>query len=121
MDVDVNLIETLRKFDGLHNNRTFSNLGEFLEARPARALPSLSIVAAARGLGRFVLDMSSEGVQQTAPCLHSVDLSPVTPWIFFANRPFLFLIMYGEQCLLIGQMLGPKLRQETNQRFTKHH
>ena len=89
--------------------------------RRARASPSLSIAAAARGPGRFVLDMSLESIEQRVPCLHSVDLSPVTPWIFFANRPFLFLVTYGEQCLLVGQMLGPKLRQETNQRFAQHH
>jgi hypothetical protein len=57
--------------------------------------------------------------QSSSKCLNTIDLSPVTPWIFFANRPFLFLITYGDYYILIGQMLGPKIRQETKQFFSK--
>jgi hypothetical protein len=64
--------------------------------------------------------MTSEKVEPSSvKCSHSIDLSPVTPWVFFANRPFLFLITYGEYYLLIGQMLGPKMRQETKNVFSK--
>jgi hypothetical protein len=60
------------------------------------------------------LDITPNKVEQsTSHCLHSIDLSPVTPWVFFANRPFLFLITYGDSYILIGHMLGPKIRQET--------
>lgn len=63
--------------------------------------------------------MTSNNVEQSSSsCLHSIDLSPVTPWIFFANRPFLFLITYGNIYILIGQMLGPKNRQETKKFFS---
>ena len=74
------------------------------------------ILASARSFGHFSLDLSTNKTKQsTTHCLHSIDLSPVTPWIFFANRPFLFLITYGNSYLLIGQMLGPKIRRSTKE------
>jgi hypothetical protein len=77
-------------------------------------------LAGAHSLGHFTLDMTKDKVEQSSSnCLHSIDLSPVTPWVFFANRPFLFLITYGDYYLLIGQMLGPKIRQETKKFFSK--
>lgn len=72
------------------------------------------ILAGARFIGHFSLDMTSNNTTKSfSSCSHSIDLSPVTPWVFFANRPFLFLITYGDIYILIGQMLGPKYRQET--------
>lgn len=60
--------------------------------------------------------------QSSLNCLHSINLSPTTPWTFFANRPFLFLVTYGDYYLIIGQMLGPKLRKEnlSKIRIKKH-
>jgi hypothetical protein len=83
----------------------------------------LLLIAAAHFLGHFTLDVSADKIEQTSSssshCVHSIDLSPVTPWVFFANRPFLFLITYDDYYLLIGQMLGPKMRQKTNKFFSK--
>ncbi len=64
--------------------------------------------------------MTTNKVEQSSSnCLNTIDLSPVTPWIFFVNRPFVFLITYDDYYILIGQMLGPKIRQETKQFFSK--
>ena len=118
MDIDINFLEALKVFDGLYNKDKLDTLGELNEHIHLCLYHSnkiffnlFSILAAARSLGRFILDMSVDKAEQSLlKCSHSIDLSPVIPWVFFANRPFLFLITYGDYYLLIGQMLGPKLR-----------
>ncbi|CAF4561489.1 unnamed protein product [Rotaria sp. Silwood1] len=108
MDIHINLIESLKSFNDLYIK---DNLGE---------LNQEIHLSAAHSLGHFILDMSTDKIQQTSSnCLHSIDLSPTTPWVFFANRPFLFLIKYDDNYLLIGQMLGPNMRQETKKFFSK--
>ncbi|CAF4672884.1 unnamed protein product, partial [Rotaria sp. Silwood1] len=111
MDIHINLIESLKSFNDLYIK---DNLGELNQEI------HLCFLAAAHSLGHFILDMSTDKIQQTSSnCLHSIDLSPTTPWVFFANRPFLFLIKYDDYYLLIGQMLGPNMRQETKKFFSK--
>lgn len=76
------------------------------------------ILAGARSFGHFSLSMSTEKSQQSSDhCLHSIDLSPVTPWMFFVNRPFLFFLTSVDSYLLIGQMLTAKIRSRTTAEF----
>ncbi|CAF1360061.1 unnamed protein product [Adineta steineri] len=103
IDIDINLNELLK------NSNNSYNIGEFNEQIH---------LSNAYSLGRFILDMNIDKPKQILT--HSIDLSPVTPWVFFANRPFLFLITYGDYYLLIGQMLGPKIGQERRKKkFSK--
>ncbi|CAF3478647.1 unnamed protein product, partial [Rotaria sp. Silwood2] len=108
MDIHINLIESLKFLNDLNDKHASGELNEEIH------------LSAAHSLGHFILDMNrDERKQSSSNCLHSIDLSPTTPWIFFANRPFLYLITYGNYYLLIGQMLGPKIRQETKKSFSK--
>ncbi|CAF0795767.1 unnamed protein product [Rotaria sordida] len=108
MDIHINLIESLKFFNDLYNKDHLGELNQEIH------------LSAAHSIGHFALDMSTDKIKQSSSnCLHSIDLSPTTPWVFFANRPFLFLITYDDYYLLIGQMLGPKIRQETKKFSSK--
>jgi hypothetical protein len=117
MDIEINLIESLKPFDKFNEH---IHLGVFYTRNSAFSI--FQILAGARFLGHFSFDMFTTKTDQSTskPCLHSIDLSPVTPWVFFANRPFLFFITYGDTYLLIGQMLGPKIHQTTKEYFSKY-
>jgi hypothetical protein len=118
MDIDMNLIESLKLFDKFNEKIHFGMLYD----RNFIFFLIFQTLAGAHFLGHFSLDMSPNKIDQSSskPCLNSIDLSPVAPWVFYANRPFLFLITYGDTYLLIGQMLGPKIRRTTKEYFSKY-
>ncbi|CAF0729131.1 unnamed protein product [Adineta ricciae] len=102
MNIEMNISESLKNFRDLFNFTTIIKQNEDTH------------LSAAYSLGRFVLDMTTDGSKQPSTlCVHSIDLSPVIPWVFFANRPFVFIVTYGEHYLYIGQMLGPKIPSST--------
>ena len=91
LNIEMNLLESLKSFDDFYHSKKFTEH---------------VFLAGARSFGHFSLSMSNEKPRQSSEdCLHSIDLSPVTPWMFFVNRPFLFFLTSADSYLLVGQML----------------
>ncbi|CAF5182755.1 unnamed protein product [Rotaria magnacalcarata] len=103
MDIHINLIESLKLLNELHNKDNSRELNQEIH------------LASAHSLGHFILDMKTDKLKRSTTssnCFHSIDISPTVPWVLFVNRPFLFLITHGDDYLLIGHMLGPKISQD---------
>ncbi|UJR33391.1 hypothetical protein I4U23_020839 [Adineta vaga] len=104
MDIDMNLTESLKMFHDIYNLNNLTKQNE------------TNHLSAAYSLVHFVLDMTLDRSKQSSrQCLHSIDLSPITPWVFFANHPFIFLITYDDSYLFLGHMLSPKIHSKTRQ------
>lgn len=112
-DVDLNLTETLKSMENVKKDFDQSiHLGLKFDFETKSSMIVLNFSASTRYLGHFSVDIETEKVNDDSSCVSLVELSPMTPWVFHVNRPFVFLIIHEENCFLIGQMLGPKYQSK---------